>query len=187
MKTNGHLHRYYGRLTPAERFRLTVEARARSDASEERRLVESCPRKTYTETDFAFAGRLSAAEEITLYFCLDLYRHTARLQVLSGLIEARIFPEEPEGLLERLCCGVCAEGLAVWRGYAAFCQQELRLEPDKLLRASFAPAAEAANRLTSLAAGLGIEPDSARAEEYRSVLVEIWRRKTAGFEEVREG
>lgn len=43
----GGLGKLYERLTPEERFALDVEAMARGDAEESRRLVDTCPRRTY--------------------------------------------------------------------------------------------------------------------------------------------
>ena len=45
------LARLYGRLTPRERFHLVLEAMAREDREEMKRLAEACPRKTYTMAD----------------------------------------------------------------------------------------------------------------------------------------
>ena len=50
MKHNA-LGKLYDRLTPEERFALDVEAMARGDEEESRRLVDTCPRLGYTMTD----------------------------------------------------------------------------------------------------------------------------------------
>jgi hypothetical protein len=84
MKRNG-LGVLYGRLTPEERFRLDVEATARGDERESQKLVETCPRKTYTAVDYGFSGRWLAAREITHALCLDLCQHLCRLQMLDAL------------------------------------------------------------------------------------------------------
>ncbi len=56
MNQNG-LGKLYDRLTPEERFKLDLEAMARGDDEESRRLVDSCPRRAYNMTDWAFSGR----------------------------------------------------------------------------------------------------------------------------------
>jgi len=50
MKEAG-LARLYDRLTAQERVRLVLEAMAREDHEEMKRLAEACPRKTYTMAD----------------------------------------------------------------------------------------------------------------------------------------
>jgi hypothetical protein len=84
MKRNS-LGGLYGRLTPEERFRLDLEATARGDERESQKLVETCPRKTYTAVDYGFSGRWLAAGEITHALCLDLCQHLCRLQMLDAL------------------------------------------------------------------------------------------------------
>ena len=56
MKKKG-LGKLYDRFTPEERFRLDLEAMTRGDEEESRRLVDSCPRKSYTMTGIAFTDR----------------------------------------------------------------------------------------------------------------------------------
>ena len=84
MKRNS-LGGLYSRLTPEERFRLDVEATARGDERESHKLVETCPRKSYTALDYGFWGRWLATREITHALCLDLCQHLCRLQMLDAL------------------------------------------------------------------------------------------------------
>ena len=61
MKRNS-LGGLYGRLTPEERFRLDVEATVRGDERESQKLVETCPRKTYTAVDYGFLGAVACCQ-----------------------------------------------------------------------------------------------------------------------------
>ncbi len=85
MNKNG-LGKLYDKLTPEERFRLDVEATARGDERESGKLVDTCPRKTYTALDYGFSGRWLASGEITRALCLDLCQHLCRLQMLDALM-----------------------------------------------------------------------------------------------------
>lgn len=87
MKRNG-LGKLYDRLTPEERFRLDVEAMARSDEAESRKLVDTCPRKNYSASDWGFSGRWQVTIELTLFVSLDLSQHLSRLKMLDALREA---------------------------------------------------------------------------------------------------
>lgn len=89
MKTNGHkgLSGLYDRLTPAERFRLDVEAAARGDEAESKSLVDTCPRRHYKQNEVAFTGRWHAAIHLTLAVSLDLSQHLARLALVEAMKE----------------------------------------------------------------------------------------------------
>ena len=86
MKGKG-LNRLYDRFTPEERFRLDVEARARGDEQESRRLVERCPRRTYVMNDWAFSNRWQTAMKLTDAVCVDLSRHLSNLRTIDALRE----------------------------------------------------------------------------------------------------
>src|SRR5215212_2155657 len=80
MKQKG-LGKLYDRLTPEERFRLDVEAMARGDSEESRRLVDTCPRRSYTMTDLGFSGRWDGAIQLSMVALLDLRYTTAKLRM----------------------------------------------------------------------------------------------------------
>ena len=86
MKRKG-LNGLYDRFTPEERFRLDVEARARGDEQESRRLVEKCPRRTYVMNDWAFSNRWQTAMKLTDAVCHDLSRHLSNLRTIDALRE----------------------------------------------------------------------------------------------------
>ena len=87
MKKKG-LGKLYDRFTPDERFRLDLEAMTRGDEEESRRLVDSCPRKSYTMTDIAFTDRWLASEVLTLTMCIDLAQHLSKLRMIIAFREA---------------------------------------------------------------------------------------------------
>ena len=87
MKKKG-LGKLYDRFTPDERFRLDLEAMTRGDEEESRRLVDSCPRKSYTMTDIAFTDRWRVSEVITLTVCIDLAQHLSKLRMIIAFREA---------------------------------------------------------------------------------------------------
>jgi hypothetical protein len=84
MSKNNGLGKLYERLTPEERFRLDVEAMARGDTEESRKLTDTCPRRTYTMNDIGFAGRWDGAVQLTMAMLMDLRQVTARLRVIDA-------------------------------------------------------------------------------------------------------
>jgi hypothetical protein len=79
------LGKLYDRFDPEERFRLTLEALARGDDQEAKRLSGSCPLRTYTMKDLTYSARMRASRQITTVFCLDLAR------ILAGLRRIEFF------------------------------------------------------------------------------------------------
>jgi hypothetical protein len=84
MKRKG-LDGLYDRFTPEERFRLDVEACARGDEQESRRLLERCPRRTYTMNDWAFSNRWQTAMKLTQAVCFDLSHRLSDLRMVDAL------------------------------------------------------------------------------------------------------
>jgi hypothetical protein len=87
MNSKKGLGKLYDRLTPEERFSLDVEAMARGDEDESRRLVDTCPRRNYRMTDVAFSGRWLTTFEMVLALCVDLTQHMSRLSMLDAIRE----------------------------------------------------------------------------------------------------
>ena len=85
MSSKNGLRKLYDRLTPEERFKLDVEAMARGDAEESRRLVESCPRRGYTMTDLRFSGRWDGALQIAMGTLMDLGHNITKLRMIDAL------------------------------------------------------------------------------------------------------
>src|SRR5215218_9627551 len=85
MSKKNALGKLYDRLTPSERFRLDVEAQARGDEAESRRLVDSCPIRNYRMTDWAFSGRWQTTTEIVLVVGVDFCQYMSRLNMIDAI------------------------------------------------------------------------------------------------------
>ncbi len=83
MKKTG-LGKLYDRLTPEERFRLHVEAKARGDEEESRRLTHTCSQRTYTMNDRGHAVRWQATIGLTKTVLLDLTQCIAQLRMIAA-------------------------------------------------------------------------------------------------------
>lgn len=81
------LTRYYDRLDPDERFRLSLDAMARMDADELARLRRTCPRRHYSMIDPAFLNRLEAAERIATRFAILWLHFTRALRLVEMIAE----------------------------------------------------------------------------------------------------
>lgn len=81
--------KFYEKLAPWERFKLVLEAEARDDEEEVRRLTETCPKKTYSMRDAEFTDLVEASRTLTWGF-LILWLH-AKASYLTVEAAARAY------------------------------------------------------------------------------------------------
>ena len=62
----------YEKLTPKQRVIACIEAAARGDEDERLRLIESCPRKSYTQLDLQFTDKMEAMMHLGMAIESDL-------------------------------------------------------------------------------------------------------------------
>ena len=84
MSTKKGLGRLYDRLSPEERFRLSVLALARGDEEESGRLTATCPRRDYTMNDWGFVGRWEAARELAMCAYVDVVRRLDKIKMITA-------------------------------------------------------------------------------------------------------
>ena len=84
MSTKKGWGRLYDRLTPEERFRLDVSARARGDEDESERLTATCPRRGYTMNDWGFVGRWEAARDLSMFAYVDVVRRVDKVKMIGA-------------------------------------------------------------------------------------------------------
>jgi hypothetical protein len=92
------LMKYYDRLTGDERFRLSLEANARDDTREFRRLKESCPIREYSGMDWDYTRRWNGSMTlvnrfVTLWLTALMNYHIARLNLRWARDTMDVFDE----------------------------------------------------------------------------------------------
>ena len=94
------------------------------------------------------------------------------LRAIEARVElsAKFIPE----LLGRLERKVAGEAVVVWEAFARFCEEEVGLEPEKVLGAICEPALENVRWLEDLAERLDLEPEHETVEEYRATPTNAW-------------
>ena len=83
MRRNGH-SRYYDRLEAPERFALDVLAMARGDMEESELLTRTCPRRSYTMTEWGFNARWHAARELAMLTYMDLAKCLDKIHMIEA-------------------------------------------------------------------------------------------------------
>ena len=78
-------------------------------------------------------------------------------------------------MLDRLERTLTAEGLSLWAGFCAFCEECVGVEARKLAAVVLEPFAGDLEDLEVRAERLGLKPDSDTVEEIREGLAESWR------------
>jgi len=162
MSKNGF--KFYDHLTPHERFKLYVEASGRGDDQEAAYLGYSCPLYSYTGKEVAYVDRVQAGLQIATLARMELASLLAELGMIDDFRVARAYDrlrraieaavkadpknrpayiEEvdtfiPDFLEERERNSI-EEVLTVWEAFAGFCEEELGIEPEKLLEAYLGP------------------------------------------------
>jgi hypothetical protein len=132
----------------------------------------------------AFRAVLPYSEQLAQNSAVEAYldgkgADTRRMDKDLERIEAQIKEDGrfiPE-LLERLERELAAEGLAVWEAYSLFCEEEMEIAPEKLLRATFPPALEDVGWFRQICERLQLEAEEADVEEYRGYMRSHWRQR----------
>jgi hypothetical protein len=78
--------------------------------------------------------------------------------------------------LEEMERKLVREALSAGLGFACFCEQEKRLEAEKLLEALTGPLAERVRDPEELSTRHEVEADSQGLKEYLVIMTEAWRR-----------
>ncbi len=228
------LRKLYDRFSGEERFKLFIEAAARGDEEEVKRLSESCPCESYRMRELAYIDRCKASMMMTTGVCLDLALHLVKLRATETFLE--IFPsifnlcedvailayllgreaaskcdgeaavktgdpamkwgDEEEGdsategdppritgrlkemreafvgPLEELERHIAGDALTVWGGFANFCDEELLVEPEKLVKVWFEPMLPEIEKLKNLPDPP--EADQEGLKEYEAALKQGW-------------
>jgi hypothetical protein len=84
MKTGRRLERGHENLITDERFRLMIAAEARSDTAEIKRLVGTCPRKTYKILDPAVTDLHEDAHALAAVVAADVVAIRGRITVVDA-------------------------------------------------------------------------------------------------------
>jgi hypothetical protein len=77
-------------------------------------------------------------------------------------------------ILDRIERELATNALTLWEGFAGFCEQEMGLEAEKVLKVVLEPGVERVENLKALADRLGLEPETEKAAELREGLAEAW-------------
>jgi hypothetical protein len=175
------LIRMYDKLTPHERFLLTLAAKARGDHTEAERLVRECPKHSYYLRDADFDERIEASQWLGLAVMTDTMKMLGWLDLLA-VLQPLLDTEDPATDPVMLICATAervaaARIKAVWEAFRDTCSEVLGLDAEVLLEANGVPLPE---RLAEYADSLAaVERNAEVYAEYRELVAAVWQRALA--------
>ncbi|MGC9935241.1 hypothetical protein [Priestia aryabhattai] len=120
----------YPKLRPHERFKKFIKAYADNDSGQCKKLVDSCPKYTYIESDNTYTERIQASSDIVSIFLLQLLEYDKVIAVakILGLITSK---EE----LEELKNPKLSEIYGFLLAFEEFCTDTIGIDPGIMIKA----------------------------------------------------
>jgi hypothetical protein len=148
----------YPKLSPHERFKKFIKAYAENDIGLCKKLVDSCPKYTYIESDYAYTERVQASNDIISIFLLQLLEYDKVIAIVKilGLVNVNSQLSEIYGFI---------------LAFEQFCVENLGVAPEILIQAWYGYDERYLNKINHIKDFLKlnhIEPD----EEKRKVWLE---------------
>ena len=136
----------YENLTPRQRIVACVEAEARCDKEEKRRLIKSCPKKTYVQTDLEFSESMEKLMVLGMAVECDL-----RECGLGFFVGLRVDPKNAFKFLQNY-----SDIKAAWK----IAVSEMGIDPEIMKKAGPPP-----SPILEMIDGLVPVPDRKKADE----------------------
>lgn len=166
----------YENLTIQERVIASVEALARDDEEEKQRLVKSCPKKTYTMSDYAYSGKMEALQDMAMVVECDM-RGCALNFFMLLYLDDHLDDDKHKGLhklMQKMPCQI-QEMISIKQAWHDFLEEE-GINPAMMDKA-YKPVRHFAIEFTAAFADeMKFEPDPETVEKYRNVLKEYMDR-----------
>lgn len=159
----------YETLTPKERMIASIEAMARGDEAERKRLVQTCAKKSYTMTDAAYTDKIEAQTGLAVAVECDLRGCALNLLIFGVLDELQLGAKLPfwEQLQTKMP-DFLQEMLTIRTAWHEVLEEQ-GINPQIMEEAFFG--LTATNILTEGAAQIGIQPDEAKKNAYKANLM----------------
>ncbi|WP_332632542.1 hypothetical protein [Halalkalibacter flavus] len=124
----------YPRLSADERFKMVIKTFVNGDEGQREKLVKSCPKATYSNSEHAYTERIEASRDIVTVFIIQLLEYDkliSIIKILNGFnikeqeykTEMKLFTEVNAFLLafEKFCreyAGIDSKDMIqAWYGY----------------------------------------------------------------------
>jgi hypothetical protein len=123
----------YPKLSADERFKMVIKTFVNGDDVQREKLVKSCPRVAYYETDHAYTERIEASRDIVTVFIIQLLEYDkiiSIMNILKGL-------NNNEGDLLDNEMKIVNEIQAFLLAFEDFCAEHVGIESKNMIQAWF--------------------------------------------------
>lgn len=120
----------YPKLGPHERFKKFINAYAANDEGQCKKLVDSCPRFNYLESDRSYTERVQASSDIVSTFLLQLMEYDKVIAVTKILALVNL-NQELAGLGNKELGEIYGFLLA----FEEFCKGTVGIDPETIIKA----------------------------------------------------
>ncbi|WP_375346285.1 hypothetical protein ACEWPB_02720 [Priestia megaterium] len=119
----------YPKLSAHERFKMVIKTFVTGDELQREKLVESCPRVNYYESDHAYTERIEASRDIVTVFIIQLLEYDKIISIIKIL---KGFNYKVETLDAEIKIANEAQGFLL--AFEDFCKEHMGIEPKYMIQ-----------------------------------------------------
>ncbi|MDG0059148.1 hypothetical protein [Priestia sp. P5] len=120
----------YSRLGAEERFKMVIKTFVNGDEGQREKLVNSCPKFTYFESDHAYAERVETSRDIVTIFIIQLLEYDKIISIMKIL---KGFNSKVQGINDEI--KIVSEVQAFLLAFEAFCEEHLGIDSKEMIQA----------------------------------------------------
>ncbi|PEI55922.1 hypothetical protein [Priestia aryabhattai] len=157
----------YPKLSANERFKMVIKTFAIGDELQREKLVKTCPRVNYYESDHAYTERIEASRDIVTVFIIQLLEYDKIISIMKITKEFNYKTEESNNEMK-----IVNEVKAFLLAFETFCEEHAGVTSKELIQAWYGYDEKYINKISEIKEFLNlyqIEPDT--------LLKDMWLEK----------
>lgn len=120
----------YPRLSPDERFKMVINTFVKGNEMQREKLVNTCPKVTYSESEHGYTARLEASRDIVTVFIIQLLEYDKIISIMKIL---NGFTNKERELNTEM--GFVKEVQAFLLAFETFCREHVGIESKDMILA----------------------------------------------------
>ncbi|PGT73604.1 hypothetical protein [Priestia megaterium] len=120
----------YPKLSADERFKMVIKTFVNGDKVQREKLVKSCPKVTYSESDHAYTERIEASRDIVTVFIIQLLEYDKIISIMKIL---KGFNYKEEGSKAEM--KIVNEVKAFLLAFETFCGEHVGIDSTDMIQA----------------------------------------------------
>ncbi len=162
----------YENLTAHERVIASIEALARGDEEEKKRLVKTCPKKTYTMSDGAYSDKMKALFDIAMAVECDMRGYALKFLLVQWLDNN--LKGDKEEIISKIINKTplpISEAISIRQAWHEVLRDE-GIDPVMMEKSFNTVKHFAVELIENIADHMGLEPNPDNVKMYKDVLKE---------------